>query len=88
MTQAQAGVLALQVIDFDGIGTLLWRRSVPNVLAREDDLTFAKAMTPIGSHASAGSAAGVPDLRRQVLLSVCGSSVPSPTSWLIRWRAD
>ena len=66
---SSARVLAIQVIDFAGTGAARWRRTAPSLVASKEDLVFAKAMTPIGSRASAGFGAGLPDLRRQVLLT-------------------
>lgn len=62
--------LAVQVIDFGGVRAARERWVASGLFSSTSDLVFAKAMTPIGSRASAGFGAGVPDLGRQVLITV------------------
>lgn len=62
--------LAAHVTDFESLGAARrWRRKARRRLPGVGELVFAKAMTAIGSSASAGFGAGAPDLRRQVLLT-------------------
>ena len=68
--QGGGTLLAAHVSDFASTLTAWrWRRSARSKLPEAPGLVFAKALPFIGSSASAGLGAGLPGLRRQVLLT-------------------
>jgi hypothetical protein len=68
--RGRAPLLAAHVTDFRGIRSpIKWRQAARQQLPGLPGLVFAKTMPFIGSRSSAGFGAGVPAVRRQVLLT-------------------